>query len=506
VGQERKVEVIVGPITLDGDVNSSDSRRLIRLVEGIEAQGGVTNTPIARSIQDVLDPVVGKDFWPANSTGARTLIVLTDGTDNRDEQPADLVRTVLRRHEDVSMHLVLFSMADGERRQAIEQFEALEKADSDQDVSTSFTLWRNVKDGTEFAADLQAAVLPRLRYADGKTRGMLIAAAPSARIYNVSPALPPGSYTLTGGAKLPKLQLEPGDRVLLRAERHDGHTVLSTPPLAYEFSKSLGDIPVSVSDDPQGNRLHMAVPERTLRAQTPFVHLQYTATLESTTPTRDDALLVAPRPILAWFDIKNADGTALDLGNLHARIENRPGLIAPAWQIHLNEWDNENPNGTIRKPLLEAHWIDSLPPAIGSLDLKLNRTEQALADANGQKVFASGGADVEWLDAQLVTRNQQKYLVLWWKLSAKQELVMARLTGLKGVTERHSYYVPQRRYTVQYGPLSPGDDAAQVKLSLYQINLMRERARSASISFANRTMESKPLNNALTLTPQPAPR
>lgn len=514
VGKRREVIPVSKPFRLNSTGDERD-REMKKILE-IRAQEENSNTPIAGGIKDALDPAVGGDLWPTNYTGARTLIVLTDGKDNWESEygkPDDVVRGVLKKMTDVNVHLVLFSMDAVEQREAIGQFESLEKPDADRDPGVTFTLWPNIKDGGEFASALQSAVMPRVRYAGGRTSGILEASSAALQEYKASKAVPADSYTLTGAKGLPKVQLDPGDRVLLKAGAADTGVRLTIPPMAYEQASGRRQFPHTMAER-QGNKVFFTLPELTVTKATEWVHLNMVATLESELAAADPKLLRVARPVIAWFDVTNPDGSTPDPTKLRMKVENRTGsnaLVAPAWNLTLTNWDTNNPNGTVRQPVVSGYWVDSLPPALGTPKLNLRNLEQSVADVQKAKTFASNGGNAELQNAAVTEVNGKKYLTVWFSTGKPGEQVFARTTGwgeetTRPVEERHAFYDPQARYTAKFGPLTPGQAEAVVTLELYSVAALRDRAkqtgRGVSHSFAGGKLDSYSLPPTLLLNPK----
>src|SRR5688500_6612176 len=56
--------------------------RAVKVLAGRDVRVSGSNTPVAGAIREALSKDNARKFWPADFTGARTLIVLTDGEDN----------------------------------------------------------------------------------------------------------------------------------------------------------------------------------------------------------------------------------------------------------------------------------------------------------------------------------------------------------------------------------------------------------------------------------------
>lgn len=485
---ERLVKVVAGPFL----ANRTDEQReqeMKKVRKVLPPRDFQSNTPVARSIGDVLDAKTGADFWPAQYTGVRTLIVLTDGDDNYDgEKATGLLRTTLRASTDVGLHLVVFNVdgkkAEAERKNAVEQFGSLQ-ADPDRDPGTTFKLYDQIKNREAFARELAEAVLPRLRYTGPKS-GLLIASV-GIKQYQASPLLPANTYDVKmGGVKPTRLELAAGERLLLQLTAAGGNPRLGVPAFAHEFATRSGTRMPTRGSEAGGEPVYLTLPQVSAvtspKVQT--VDLKLAAALERPVPA-GSAVLRQPRPRLAWFDVTTADGKP----PAFLRVENRAdGPVAPVWDLTLPDWDENRSSSTgtatVRPPTVSGYWLDEWPAPAGAGDLDLGDFEPSLRALQDRKAYPGGGGADRFRGAAL--SDDKKYLTVWWDYDQPGRLVFARVTGWKApVEERHRYYDASTRYTVRYGPLTP-DHLKKVRLELYTADDLRKTGRGVTIPFPDR--------------------
>src|SRR5262249_52171110 len=159
--------------------------------------------------------------------------------------------------------------------------------------------------------------------------------------------------------------------------------------------------------------------------------------------------LKMPRPDVAWFELSYADGKPPEAALKTAlRVDNRPGLVAPAWKIQLTNWDRNAGKDAIRRPVVTASWIEGFPGTAGTFAVDLQ---------NPGRTADIGPITADGLPVELVTRPsiekglakdmpEGDYLTIRFSYKDRTKPVFLRPGKLKGTDqkfklyERHMYY------------------------------------------------------------------
>ena len=517
-------DIVQNLIRIDG--TETQRKQIMAAVNRVEAIG--ETTPLAGAIRETLAADTGKAYWPDKFTGTRTLIVVTDGEDTWAKEgsqnyyrpartPSDIVIGALRDSpDDVALHLVFFGMVSSkdneEQERAYEQFKTIERIEHFRETNrTPAKLYKGVKDSDDLASKLRGSMLPTIPFTEQNSRvkaneRRVPVTLSEELIYRLSPPLNKSTYHLWASPTPQQLQLDPGDRVLLQARlTNDGKIVLGIPPVAYNVAKKpdFSGIPKASSRD-TGNRtpLHMTLPEFDLKTRTGTCDLHFTATLEANDDKAGNILYRQP-PLFAWFDVNYADGQPANAKRSPSvRIENRPGLFAPAWSLQLKQWDADRGRETIRKPAITGHWIERLPANGVPIPVDMRNVPSAKEklppsnDVQGVEVRVESIGVETWEDGKLHPPGQ--YLTVRLKYPNPASKVFLRPGKLGGTNqaqnlhERHTYYDAVGKYTARFGPISKEDETTSIDLMLYSVNELRKEAaslgRAVSVTFPDRAM------------------
>jgi len=468
-GNTPVVEPIAGPVEID----ENDRWEKLRLTPSKLDAIPRAETPIAWSIQQVLDKDRGRTFWPTNYAGARSLLVLTDGEDNYDakrgEKPAATVlRAVTQKDHDTHLHIVLFAMDGADEKAAQAQFGSLEEPAQYPPGKLPVKVWPGVKNGDEFAAKLRDQFRPRVSFArvGGKAEtGVLTATVRNAGTGNTEPSrvLPSGEYRLASGVWEGFATLAPGDNLLLRARRGPRNGIEWTvPPSAFDLTppplRSLGR-----ADKP----LRLSVPRVGWEGRAAAL----TVALERA-PADGQKAQRLNRPSFPWMDVTDParPGTLPRM-----RVRNAPAVVAPAWTVVLPRWDTgADQTVAVKMPTVTGFWID---PRV---------TESVTPTATGK--FRAGDIlevpteVAKGLTARKVPTNDGPLLIL--EVDYRQRGAFAYLQtawGNTNPTQTHRYYDPQHRYTATFGPLSADQENREIGYQLYAVADLRTVADSATV-------------------------
>ena len=500
-GNVVRVEALPGVTKLDwrGDINQFRS-----VMKAVKAKAPIAgaNTPLALAVRRLLSKEHEADFWPKASSGVRTLAVLTDGADNHSENEAGSVvrKALLDASEDTSLHLLFFALPGDEKATVAKQYAVLDDGDPFRQVNrTPPTMWKDdVSTADALANRLQQAMLPSVIFRKeetargNKSTGLLRVTLPHEEQIQPSTALEPGVFNLYGLRANQKLQLDPGDRLLLRTRSRDDGFDLYTPTHAYDVAGKLGRPRATGQAGPKAG-VYLSIPKLTFTDRTGWCDINMLATLEPGGQTEDAPPVVkAPRPLFAWFDVTHLEGKPAAGLTPRVRIENTPSLLAPAWTVDVKQWDRNAE--TARLPQITAAWVEGKPGgpakfAISSLNdidrdfeklpktatvagLSIRLDDMAIDDIVGEGGLPDG-----------------KYLTVRVNYGKPGKPVFIRPGSLKGprqqflLSERHLYYDQTALYTARFGPLTPEDLAAGVELEMYSVaDIMEAAAKTGRVA------------------------
>ncbi len=344
---------------------------LMRDVAAIEPWN---ESPILRTMIEAAGDLRG-------AAGFKTLLVLTDGMDNRwlvDRQanPDGLdVATALRSRfagSDIAVNVIGFRVPTSDEREKVRaQFQGVDGFR----VPGRFV---TAEDSRTLIAKLEKALYPALRYAiDGGENGA--APTPPPLGFEVQPAqagslgepakLPAGSYQLrllTADQPRRRFLVNDGDWLLVR---------VNSPPTGLGFERELysrvafGLRPAI--DDPRGAWRLSAIQNQLQGGP----RLRMTATFERCFDP-DDPVLRQTRPREIWFDVATAGGGTGN-GNGNGNEAARPGTTiqvtdqwgypAPAWRVEVSGWPTVPGSSVLAAPVLQAWWDaddEAVPAAV----------------------------------------------------------------------------------------------------------------------------------------------
>jgi hypothetical protein len=454
------------------------------------------STPLAQAIGSALS---GDGFFPRGGdfNGTRNLVVLTDGAENVSDNPKaptsqpgkTVVADLLRAPNDVGLHLVLFGVEKGEYDTARIQFDVLEETKSyETSGRTIAQIWPRkdqfktdpLNRAAHLANVLKEAMLPRTSVRrDEVSLGNLPVSIAADNFWNWFPLMDPGVVQLGALGSRQKLQLDPGDRLLLELKQTKQGTQFSIPSYA-DVRPDLGITDRATSAD---RTVFLTVPRNSLTSRAGSYDLDITATLEK--PSEDRAILHREMPLFAWFEVspQNSDKRPSSI-----KVENLLGRPAPAWRLTGAPWVPATGQSEVRvapaRPRVEAFWLEREPPAARTLEFSsLNVADREL-QAKDRK-FAVDNGNVEITD--LTTGGG--YLTL--RLThdpGKPVLVRVLLQGITQqwtLGEEHRFFGNANRYTATFGPLRPEDVSRRLTLQFYSVKAIKEMSKPVSLDLPN---------------------
>jgi hypothetical protein len=529
-GSAQRVEPVRGAtkVAWKGTANQKDE--VLKAVKA-RAVNPNANTPLADSVAQVLSPTRRAEFWPDDASGVRTLITLTDGVDNWAKGNAGTVirNALLRGREDTAFHLILFAMADNEVQAARAQYQVLKDAVPFNDEGrTPPEVWdQGVKDADTLARLLKNAMLPRILYQRDLAGGgdkrvdRVQVFLPGEGLYRSSRGLGQGTYNLYGLKNPQRLQLDPGDRVILQARQRGGEIELFIPPTAFNTAE-VKRLPRATNKGRGGDSgVHLTVPGFRLVADATAskfgaCDLNLTATLEPIGGSPAGRVLAVQRPTVPWFEVEYADGKKSPEPGLKPclRVVNRPGLVAPAWDLTVAQWDVNRPGaigGNVRKPAVTGYWFGKLPAPAGTIPVDLRKPHEAAGRTprvRAVEVLDVSVEEVEPGDAgDPAELPKGTYLTVRLKYPGPGQLVFLRPGALKGTNqpfalyEQHLYFDAQQKYTARFGPLDRDELNTAVDLDLFTLADLKGAAEGtyqATVQIIDRPLVDHPVPDDLT--------
>jgi hypothetical protein len=438
-------------------------------------------SPILRTMLRAADDLRG-------SAGFKTLLVLTDGMDNRwiidrELNPDGIdVATSLRSAfagSDIAVNIVGYRVpTPAERERVRAQFEGVERFRMPGRFATA-------EASPDLIAALEGALRPALRFAiDGGPAGAV--PPPSPLGFDVRPAragaVGDPVRLAAGGFRLRLLTPDqPGCRFLI----DDGDwllaRVVSTPAgPGFErelYSRVAFGLRPAVEEPRSGWRL-AALQNRLVDGP----GLRMTATFERRFDPRDPVLRVA-RPREIWFEVEAAGGGPSRAGST-IRVADRWGFPAPAWEVEVAGWPTLVGRAVPATPVLRAWWDEdeAAPAAVveRGRDFRANDDlDGQAADIDGRRVTIES-VRVEPHEVEVGEGRRQRCPCLVVRLAyPKDDPCWARPYGIEFEGWEHRFYEDVGRYTGLFWPVTPAQaDTAFRRLGLISVAAFRRRAES----------------------------
>jgi len=451
---EKTITRLLPPTEWDPD-NVPQLNALITSLEGLRPWN---ESPIVRAMlqasQDLRD-----------ATGFKTMLVLTDGLDNRfatDKEinpgKADIAAALRQFFPDIEVNLIGFRLEDGEEDKARAQFAEVEKLPIPGNIYMT-------KDAGKLVSILDSALKQQLRYwvdyEDGRplpgygATGLDISFRKAGDQW-VPGGLAPGAYrvrTQTNQRISRAIGLNRGDLLLLELNRLTIPGVVGEPLGIYRPLYAMTDFPWK-PNRARGNWLLAA-----LQNQRKDNGVEMLFSLERKdnplTPTITQSV-----PYKTWFEVAPPRDV---VDTLPANRWNyQPGYPAPAFSYRVADWPTRPGTGAALKPTVRAWWsADRDPPAAAALDKGHDFTDpRDIRDvallANDQEIVIES-VRVENHPVAVRppgdSRQLRPCLVVRVKTSANNP-VYVRLQGITPAGAEHRFYTQAGKYTAIFWPVT----------------------------------------------------
>jgi hypothetical protein len=456
-----------------------DTALLDPLMKEVAAIEPWNESPILRTMLTAADDLRG-------AAGYKTLLVLTDGMDNRwlidrKANPDGLdVSASLRSAfaaSDIAVNVVGFRVpTPAEREQVRSQFEGVK------DFRAS-GLFATAEAGPALIDALERALQPALRFAiDGGENGPVPTPPPLGFVVQPAQAgslgepipLSIGSYQLrllTADQPRCRFLVDGGDWLLVR--------VLSTP-VGASFERELySSVAFGLSPARKESRsgwLLAAIQNQLLDGQ----KLRMMTTFEQRFDPRDPIIRQA-RPREIWFDVESSGAENSRPGTM-IQVADLWGYPAPAWRIDVSGWPTAA--GNPATPVLQAWWSaddEAIPSAVvdRGRDFTVNDDLSGYsASIDGQPVTIES-VRVEEHEVEVGDGTKQRRSCLVVRMAyPKDNPVWARPYGIEVNGWEHRFYEDVGKYTGIFWPVTRDQaDNAFRRLGLISVGSFRRDAR-----------------------------
>jgi len=477
---ERTILPIRPPVTWDPDDPALLRDLMARLA--YPALVPWNESPIVRAMLRARDDL-------RNVPGFKSLIVLTDGMDNRFARDAEWnpggkksIPTALREafgRSDIEINVIGYRVADpAEEEAARQQFKVIEELPRP-------GKFYSVKQAADLNAVLEGALRKRLRcWVEGEDNILVLGMAADG--LDVSPpgaddrwlpaGLAPGGYQVVVEARdRPRkdVAFDRGDLLLVKlAETARG---VAFRRVDYSREDHAGKPAAEAGD------WRLAV----LQNQRIGAGLQMLATLEKAFDPRETRLQVL-RPWETWIEVQPWPTAQTPFA---LRWGNQPGYPAAAWGLDVPEWPASPGTATPARPAVRAWWDpDRRTPPAGSLD---RGPDFDLDATGGTPPLRIDGDEVRLLgvgveDHPVETapgRRESKPCLVIRVAYAPGKPVWVRPKGLNPAGHEHRFYAEARRYTGLFWPVTR-DEARDSLAGLEFVSLTDFKARAERRGFA----------------------
>ncbi len=470
--------------------NPADTARLDAVMKLIRYPALVpwNQSPILRAMAEAKRDFVG-------STGFRTLVVITDGADNRYQNDAwlnpakktfpALVRELFDQ-SGIAVHVIGFRIDPDEEQEAREQFAALPKFDPPGSFVTESNLEGLIQ-------SLRNALRQELRFwvatsghvlVDGIRREGLPVGHFGGGDRWLMTGVAPGGYHLRviSDRRLDReIQLATGDRLLLQLRQRNGQLALE------RASWSASDFPQRPYREQHGWRVALLQNQRSDRA------FQGLVTLERLFDPLE-VISQSFRPKSVWFEWQAVETPAVPLARRWSPVFGYP---APAWSLDCAAWPTVPDRGGPARPLVQVWWNPDQEPRLASR-LDPQRDYRTVTEIKNRSLFVDG----EEVFVRSVTvedhvvdlpdgRRETRSCLVVRVAHGVTNPVLVRITGLPLEGESLWQYRSVGQTTAVFWPVRPEQVDRVASVELISLRAFRREAEQRGF--------------AVTLDPLPAP-
>lgn len=485
---EGKIRKLWGP-------QKWDPAKLGGLMDRVRDLVPCYETPLAKAMYEAK-----ADFDP-KSEGFKTLVVLTDGMDNR-FHPANLkpgekdecaqlrrdfgtddIPTFLEKafkQTGIHIHMALFKVEKKELEEAKRQFSGIGKAVTADKVVLLPGEVRVIDEPEELVKDLRRAMRFELRYqllrageAPVNETGFPVIYSGKDRQNLFWPRLDPAFYTIRVNNKYPQdVQLNDGDLVIATLRRQGKDVFLDRGLYARDLvNHELGNVDNNETKKASDWWLSL------LRHEKADNVLRLMMGLEKEPPGAAAIgrhVIQQVRPRFVWFEVRGEGvaGPKLYWNN----FERFP---APAWALEVRDW--ANPEGVTPKPVASAWWADGWDPATFALLDTLHRNPKVAVnqDFTTQKGKGYRIKRVVVEDHFINDEEGTKpCLVVRAEYDPKNQILI-RLKNMPGVTDQaqHCYYSKAHEYTAYFWPVPEAALDREFDLEVISVDEFKQKAQ-----------------------------
>ncbi|SIO60649.1 hypothetical protein SAMN05444166_6473 [Singulisphaera sp. GP187] len=476
---ERTITRIQDPVTWD----PGDPGQLKQLMDRVEypALEPWNESPIVRTMLRARDDL-------RNVPGFKTLLVLTDGMDNRYEQdtfanphktPIPVAIHALFKDSGIEVNIVGYKVVSPEAERARAQFRVIEELP----IPGKFY---EVNDAANLAGVLGKAMGRRLRYWVEEEDNVLVPGTPSEGLTTsrigandrwFAPALAPGGF---------KLVIDPLRRQSRNIALNNGDLLIVQLDPArvgvdfrrIEFSRE----DFSWKPATEKNSWRLAVLQDQLLGTS---SLQMLCTLEKAFSRFETSLSVV-RPREVWYELEPLGASEVPFAT---RWSNRSGFPAAAWTLDVSRWPSSPGTPSPARPILRCWWNpDQDTPASAGLDrgpdfdLDTGRAASPVPVEGDHVTVESVRVEDHRVEIRHGAWEVKPCLVVRLGHSPGKPIGV-RPVGLVPAGSEQRYYTSAAKTTALFWPVTRDEAGAMLTgLKLYSINTFKAQAERRGFS------------------------